>query len=111
MRELGVPAPPEVLAQLEEGLYLTDKVVGSYTLGSDSPVSVSLGSLTGAHVVILRASSKVRARLTSSDGGAQSAPVDPLLVLISSAVAVTALDLTRLPGVSTEVSVFLGERV
>lgn len=111
VRELGVPAPPEVLALLDEGMYLSDKLVGAYTLASDSPVSVGFSSLSAAHVVILRATSKVRVRLTSSDGSSQALPADPLLVLISSSAPVTALDLTRLTGVSTEVTIFLGERV
>jgi len=110
VRELGVPFPAEVLAQLAETMYLQDKLVGSYSLASDATVNVSLGSLAGAHIVIVRSTSKVRARLTSGDGAAQSIPVDPLLILLASASPVTAIDLTRLAGVNTEVTIFLGER-
>ncbi len=110
LSEVGVPLPPEVTALLSEALFLQDKLVGHYSLTSDAPVSVALGSLAAAHVVILRSTGKVRARLTSGDGAAQAIPVDPLLIQIASAVPVTAIDLTRLAGVNTEVDIFLGER-
>ena len=110
LRETGVPAPPEVLAPVQSSLYLQDKLVSHYSLTSDAPVSVSLGSLAGAHVVIIQSTGKVRARLTSGDGAAQAIPVDPLLIQIASAAPVTAIDLTRLAGVNTEVDIFLGER-
>lgn len=108
--ELGVQQAPEILAPVLHSLYLVRRLNTVISLDSDAPVSVNLGSMTGAHVVILQATSKVRARLTSSDGSQQALPVDPLQVLLTLAVPVTALDLTRLPGVATEVQVFLGEK-
>lgn len=109
--ELGVPQAPEVLAPFLARLYLDAKLVSRVSLTGDAPVSVAFGSLAAANVVVLQANGKVRARLTSSDGSLQALPVDPLLILITSAVSITAIDLTRLPGVNSEVSVFLGERV
>lgn len=100
----------EVLALLDESLYLAEKLVTVVELDGDAPVSVQFGSLAGANVVLLRATGgKVRARVTSADGSAQAIPVDPLLIQISQAVPVTAIDLTRLAGIVTTVQVFLGE--
>jgi hypothetical protein len=108
--ELGVPQAPEVLAPVLHSLYLVRRLTAVISLTSDAPVSVSLGSLAGAHVVILQSTAKVRARLTSTDGSQQALPVDPLQILMCLAVPVTALDLTRQAGVATEVQVFLGEK-
>lgn len=105
-----VPTTAEVLGQLLESLYLTDKLTGNLALGADSPVSVGFGSIVNASVIILRSTSKVRARITSADGSTQSVPVDPLFVLLAGSVPVTAIDLTRLAGVNTNVTLFLGER-
>jgi hypothetical protein len=108
--ELGVQQAPEILAPLLHSLYLLRRANLTLSLTSDAPVAVNFGSLTGAHVIVLQSTSKVRARVTSSDGSAQALPVDPLQILLSLAVPVTALDLTRLPGINTEVNVFLGEK-
>jgi hypothetical protein len=108
--ELGIQQAPEFLAPLLHSLYLVRRLNTVAVLSGDSPVAVNFGSLSGAHVLILQSTSKVRARLTSSDGSAQAVPVDPLAILLTLAVPVTALDLTRLTGVNTEVNVFLGER-
>jgi hypothetical protein len=108
--DLGVQQPPETLGALLHTLYLTRRLVATVSLSGDAPVSVGLGALTGAHAIILQSTAKVRARLTSSDGVQQAVPVDPLAILLSRAVPVTALDLTRLSGTATEVQVFLGEK-
>lgn len=108
--ELGVQQAPEILAPLLQSLYLVRRLALSLSLTSDSPVAVNFGSLSGAHVVVLQSTSKVRARYTSSDGSAQAVPVDPLSIQLSLATPFTALDLTRLAGVNTEVTLFLGEK-
>jgi hypothetical protein len=92
-------------------LSLTRKDLDSVVLSADAPLSVSFGSgVVSAAVVILKATGgKVRARLTSADGSQQAVPVDDLLVLISQSVPITAIDLTRVPGVLTTVDVFLGQ--
>lgn len=97
---------------LIETLGLKRKHLDDIELSADAPVDVSFGGLTNAHVVILKAlGGKVRARLTSADGAAQSVPVDPLCILLAGKVPITAIDLTREAGVSTTISIFLGERV
>ena len=103
---------PEIEASIDERVGLANKVIGLYELTTDSPVSVGLGGLTGANVVIVKTvGGKARVRLTSSDGTTQAVPVDSLMVLITSSVAVTAIDLTRGAGVSTTVKVTLGQQV
>jgi hypothetical protein len=106
----GVAASGEALGEFIQALYLAQKAQFQLTLSGDAPVSVAFGALDAAHVVIIQTPSKVRARITSADGSLQSIPVDPLLILMASAVPLTAIDLTRLAGVNTEVSVFLGKR-
>lgn len=108
--ELGVQQAPEILAPLLHSLYLVRRLFLTVSLTGDSPVAVNFGSLSGANVVVLQSTSKVRARFTSSDGSTQAVPVDPLQLQISLATPFTALDLTRLPGVNTEVTLFLGEK-
>lgn len=101
----------QVGAQLDEHLQLGKKAISELSLDGDAPVTVDLCGMAVAHVVILRTNARhVTARVTSADGTTQSIPVNPLAVIISKNVPVTALDLTRAPGVSTTVNVFLGER-
>ena len=90
---------------------LTRKDLDTISLDTDAPLAVNFGSgVTQAAVAILKATGgKVRARITSADGSQQSIPVDDLLVLISQSVPITGIDLTRVPGVLTTVSVFLGQ--
>jgi hypothetical protein len=79
-----------------------------YVLTDDTPVSVSFDGMTGINAVRIEASGKVRARLTSADGTQQAISVDPILILISESVPYTALDLTRVAGAATEVTVLIG---
>jgi hypothetical protein len=93
------------------GLGLPGKHGDSVSLTVDTPVVVSLGGLTGANFVMLRATGgKVKARFTSSDGTTQALPVDPLLILKCDSVDITAIDLTRIAGTPTTVEVLLGEK-
>jgi hypothetical protein len=86
-------------------------LVAEYSLTGDSPVSVSLGGLSNVGVLVIKATGgKVRARLTSADGSQQAVPVDSLLILTSLTVPITAIDLTRVAGISTVARVTLGER-
>jgi hypothetical protein len=107
----GTTAAASICANLSEALSLTRKDLDTVVLNADAPLSVSFGSgVASAAVVILKATGgKVRARITSADGSQQSIPVDDLLVLIAQSVPITAIDLTRVPGVSTTVDVFLGQ--
>ena len=82
----------------------------SYDLSSDSPVSIPVPGVSGANIVLITVTgSRVKATLTSADGSAQVIPVDPTFYLESTTVSpITALTLTRTPGVDTLVSIFLG---
>jgi len=107
----GTIAAASICANISEALSLTRKDLDTISLDTDAPLAVNFGSgVTQAAVAILKATGgKVRARITSADGSQQSIPVDDLLVLISQSVPITGIDLTRVPGVLTTVSVFLGQ--
>ena len=102
---------PEISSPVDESVTIKNKAIGLYELTAYAVVAVGLCGLAGAHVVILKTvGGKVKVRLTSADGAVQSVPVDSFLCLISQTVPFTALDLTRVSGVTTTVKVFLGER-
>ena len=105
-------AYPTVSSPIDETLVLSKTpLTAEYVLTADAAQDVAFGHISNAHVVIIKTvGGKVRVRLTSADGSQQSIPVDSLLVLISQSVPFTALDLTRVTGVQTNVKVLLGER-
>ncbi len=79
---------------------------GEVVLTDDNPKSISFADLPSAAMVFLRATGgKVRARLTSPDGAAQAAPVDPVHFTISMSAPFTAIDLTRVAGSGATVRV------
>lgn len=104
-----------ITVPLLEQLNLVAKHYDSITLGTDAPTSVEFGGVVNAHVVVLKATGgKVRARITTTDGAQQAVPCDDLVIIISrgstgTPAPATAIDLTRVPGVSTVVEVFLGQ--
>lgn len=100
----SIPAP------IDEEQILTAKHYDTIPLSVDTPVAIQFGGVTNAHVVIVKVTGgKVRVRLTSTDGAAQAVPVDSFFAAISQSVPVTAIDLTRSPGVASVVDVFLGQ--
>lgn len=102
---------PNVVAQISEGKTLKAKQLCDLSLEVDTPVVVPFGGVVNAHVILLKATGgKVKARLTSADGTQQSVPFDTYLILMSEAVPLTAIDLTRVAGTVTQVRVFLGEK-
>lgn len=101
---------PSLNAPIYETLLLAQKQYTDITLGADSAEAVAFGDVTSAHVVIMKASGKVTARLTSSEGTTQIVPFDSFLILLSETVPYTAVDLQRVAGQSTTVKVFLGEK-
>ena len=109
---LGVAsAIPSVIAPLNEVVQVTKKHLDDQTLTVDTPVPLSFGGLTEAHVVIVKViGGKVTARFTSADGATQAVPVDTLFVLISLQEPITAIDFTREPSTEPIVSTFLGQR-
>jgi len=101
-----------IAAPLEVAVQLQRRTEVELVLDSDSPVAVSIPSASAINAVVLTTvGGKVRARFTSSDGSTQAVPVDPLAVVVSESVDITALDITRVAGQETRVRVFLGERV
>ena len=107
----GAPSgQPTVSAPLAETLLLQHQLSLRLDLTTNDPVSVPLTGLSAAHVVFMRATGKVRVRLTSDDGSAQAVPCDPTLNIISQSVPITALDITRVADQATTVDIFLGER-
>jgi hypothetical protein len=102
---------PTVLASLLEAMLVDDSKTLRLTLSSDAPLSIPFDTLVSAAVVFVRASGgKVRVRVTSADGVTQALPADPLLLVLSRSVPFTALDLTRVPGTLTTVTVYLAQR-
>jgi fructose-specific phosphotransferase system IIC component len=99
-----------VQATIDESTILDAQHVDEVTLAVDTSVVVPFGGVANANIIILKAvGGKVTARITSTDGAAQSVPFDTYFILMSESVPVTALDLTRVAGVETTVRVFLGE--
>ena len=112
------PAPSEPVGiaslaiPLQEKLALSNRVSARYVLDVDTAVTVNLTGLAEVHFVLVKVSAgagRVRVRLTSADGSAQSVPVDGFLLLFCRNTPVTALDLTRTAGVETTVELLLGE--
>jgi hypothetical protein len=100
-----------VIANINEARTLVHKQLSDIDLTVDAPVAIAFGGVTNAHAVLLKATGgKVKARLTSADGATQSIPFDSYLIVFSEAVPFTAIDLTRVAGVTTSVRAFLGEK-
>lgn len=108
----GTPsADPIVTAALDERLMLATLQYSQLTLNADTPTLLPLGGLSSANVVIVKCvGGKIRVRVTSADGSQQSIPVDSFFALISASTAITAVDVTRTPGVQTVVRYFLGQK-
>lgn len=102
---------PNIDATLSEALVLAYKQYIPVHLAVDTPVSVPYGTVTNAHVVILKAQGgKVDAVLTSADGSTQVIPFDSVLIIVSQSAPITAISLTRVAATDTIVRVFLGEK-
>jgi len=101
---------PLIDTPINESINLDAKHLDEVDLTADAPVSVNFGGVTNANIVILKATGKCRARITSADGASQAIPFDTYLILMSESVPVTAIDITRVAGVETLVKIFLGEK-
>lgn len=109
---IGNPSgQPNLTSPIEEDQVLIEKQFNSIELDVDSAVSVPFGGVTGATVLIVKCvGGKIRVRITSSDGSSQAIPCDSFIAITTdSTYPITAVDLTRLPGVVTTCSVFLGQ--
>lgn len=99
-----------VTVPLAQWMTLQHSLTTTIELSTDSPVSVPFGALSAVNVLMLRATGgNIRVRVTSAAGSTQATPSE-LFVLMSAGVNITAVDITRTAGISTTVSVFLGER-
>lgn len=110
---LGNPVSfaPLIIAQISEGIQVKAKQVSEMVLSADAPATVDFGGVVNAHIVILKSTGgKVRARVTSADGVSQAVPFDTYWILMSEALPLTAIDLTRVAGAETTVRVFLAEK-
>lgn len=104
--ESPIPTP------IRESVNLCKKHYDEIELTADTPVAVSFGGLPQAEVVVIKVpGKKVTARLTSADGATQSVPIEELFIDISLSTPFTAIDLTRVTGVTTTAKVFLGQRL
>lgn len=102
---------PTIAAPINETRTLSAKHVDDVDLAADAPQALNFGGVQNAHIVLLKAvGGKVTAQITSTDGAAQAIPFDTYLVLMSESVPVTAISLTRTPGIETSVRVFLGQK-
>ena len=99
-----------VMIELAQSLSLANSLTSSLSLDTDDPTVLSLGPLATVNVLMLRATGgKIRVRITSADGTAQSIPTD-FLLLFTGTVGITAIDVTRVAGTPTTVSVFMGDK-
>ncbi len=108
----GAPSgDPATITLIDETVYLQGvPLTAEYHLIADLAQVVALGPLASAGFVMVKArGGKVKARITTTDGATQAVPVDSFAVWISDAVPVTAIDLTRVAGVETWVTVILGQ--
>lgn len=109
---LGVTSgAPTITIPIDTTLQLIRKATAEYTLEDDTVTDVELGQLDNVQVLSITViGSKVRVRITSTDGATQSIPVDDSLMLVCQSVPITAIDLTRTAsGVETTVLVFMGQ--
>lgn len=101
---------PSFNTPISEAVLLKLKQFTDVVLDADPAEVVPFGEVVSAHVIMMKSSGKVIARLTSADGTTQIVPVDTTLQLISESVPYTAIDLQRVAGQATSVKVFLGEK-
>jgi hypothetical protein len=104
-------AQPSVLAQIAESLVLKRlSDPGQYDLTADAAVPISLGAIANVNVLMVKVTGgPVTLRVTSAAGATQSIPVDSFFYVMTGTVPITAIDVTRSPGVETFVDVILGE--
>ena len=108
---------PTIEQQINTAYTLTLKTSADFELTSDSPVTVPLpgpsaesGTPQANILQITVQGPRVKATITTADGASQVVPVDPTLYMETTTVSpITALTLTRTPGVDTLASVFLGQ--
>lgn len=104
-------AIPSLNAPLDERMQLENKSVQFFDLTADPAVNVLFPAGFNCNVLVVKVDGgKAKVRITSADGATQSIPVDGFLALTSQSVPITAIDLTRVPGVQVQVQVFMGDQ-
>lgn len=96
----------------EQQVLANTGVIGTYTLDSDSPFTVSLAPLTAVTWMAIKVlGGPIRVRTTSSLGTTQAIPVGSYLFINNPppAAVITAIDLTRTPATESVVQVMLGQ--
>lgn len=108
----AVSGDPQIVAPVDERLMLGNQLSGQVTLSSSSPVQIPFGSLTAAHVLVLRSyGGPISATLNIVDGAqSQVVVVDPFCAIISGSAAYSAATVTRTTSNTTTVRFFLGQK-
>lgn len=99
---------PAFATTINEVRTLDYRQVTVQDLLDNAEVTITFGAVTEAHVLIVDASAKVTMKLTSADGTAQVVAADKLILLCADS-PVTALKVTRSPGVDTTLRIFAGQ--
>lgn len=109
---LGLPSgAPEVMANLNQPVSVTNAPNLQFTLDADAPVTFDMdGSPVGpcSFLMVSVQGPSVLLEVTSEEGTLQKVPVDPLAIVFSQTSPFTSIRLTRTPSVLTIVNVILG---
>lgn len=93
---------------LDERISLSSyKVIAPLSLLADGPIALALDGLS-VNALRVQTNNPITMRITTAAGTTQVIPVDPLAVIVSLTVPITAIDFTRQSGVATEVVVSIG---
>lgn len=93
--DLRVPCSPDPAGRL-------------IALTSDMAATVGLDGLSGVHALYLEANAPVTANLTFAAGSPQAVKGETIII-VSRAVAITAISLVRVAGQATTVRLILGQ--
>lgn len=96
-----------------EALAVARKIYDEIWLSDNTTINIAFGGLSEVNVLFIQAvGGKVKLRVTSTDGSQQALPVDPIQLLVSKSVGITALDITRDSTVTNtvKVAVFLAQK-
>ena len=107
----GYPAGAmDLSGSLAATVPLSAKTLVDTTLTTNDWTPVELSGLTANVLHLSTSGGKVLARLTSADGSQQIVPVEPVFILVSKTVGITALDLQRPTGVQCACQTFAGQK-
>lgn len=97
------------IIQLAESMSIAAKLATAFVVPSDAAFPIDLTTVPAVNVLFISVTAKVMLTITTADGTAQTIPVDPLMILFTSSVPITALSITRVSGTDTTVSLVLGD--